>query len=318
MGTPTAPWLRAPDKTRFGALSGAWRSPWYLMISAAIEPLLPPERPRPKGGRKLVPDRPALTGILFVLLSGIPWEMLPTEMGCGSGMTCWRRLRDWLASGPACTGFCWNGCRAPTSWIGAGPRWTVRLSRRKGGHRDRPEPDGSRQAGHQAACRRRWPRHAARPDPQPGQPARQQDAGCHPRCHPAGPAPPQAGWQTASAPRQAACRPVPAPMPMPSGKGHRMPCRWQIAGTSSVIWARRPAGQGGSPLRCCPSGCARRVGGDRRPSGARVPAGYARGVPAGGSARPPSAPLSGDGLNRSLPVLGRFVCLSAIRQIGGG
>jgi transposase len=66
---------------------------------AAIAPLLPPERPRPKGGRKPVPDRPALTGILFVLMSGIPWEMLPAEMGCGSGMTCWRRLRDWQAAG---------------------------------------------------------------------------------------------------------------------------------------------------------------------------------------------------------------------------
>jgi transposase len=40
-----------------------------------------------------------LTGILFVLKSGIPWEMLPQEMGCGSGMTCWRRLRDWQSAG---------------------------------------------------------------------------------------------------------------------------------------------------------------------------------------------------------------------------
>ena len=44
-------------------------------------------------GRKRVPDRAALTGILFVLKTGIPWEHLPQEMGCGSGMTCWRRLR---------------------------------------------------------------------------------------------------------------------------------------------------------------------------------------------------------------------------------
>ena len=40
-----------------------------------------------------------LTGILFVLRSGIPWEMLPQELGCGSGMTCWRRLRDWQEAG---------------------------------------------------------------------------------------------------------------------------------------------------------------------------------------------------------------------------
>ena len=39
------------------------------------------------------------TGILFVLRSGIPWEMLPQELGCGSGMTCWRRLRDWQEAG---------------------------------------------------------------------------------------------------------------------------------------------------------------------------------------------------------------------------
>jgi transposase len=36
---------------------------------------------------------------LFVLRWGIPWEMLPREMGCGSGMTCWRRLRDWQTAG---------------------------------------------------------------------------------------------------------------------------------------------------------------------------------------------------------------------------
>ncbi len=56
---------------------------------AVIEPLLPSEPLKPKGGRPRVPDRAALTGILFVLRSGIPWEMLPQEMGCGSGMTCW-------------------------------------------------------------------------------------------------------------------------------------------------------------------------------------------------------------------------------------
>jgi transposase len=64
-----------------------------------VEPLLPPEPPKPKGGRPRVPGRAALAGILFVLRSGIPWEMLPSEMGCGSGITCWRRLRDWQEAG---------------------------------------------------------------------------------------------------------------------------------------------------------------------------------------------------------------------------
>src|SRR5262245_24835994 len=66
---------------------------------ALVAPLLPPEPPKPKGGRPRVSDRAALIGIIFVLKSGIPWEMLPQEMGCGSGMTCWRRLRDWHAAG---------------------------------------------------------------------------------------------------------------------------------------------------------------------------------------------------------------------------
>lgn len=65
-----------------------------------IEPLIPPRQsPTEKGGRPPVDDRAALTGILFVLKTGIPWEDLPQEMGCGSGMTCWRRLRDWQAAG---------------------------------------------------------------------------------------------------------------------------------------------------------------------------------------------------------------------------
>lgn len=64
-----------------------------------IEPLLPAEQPKPYGGRPPVPDRQALTGIIFVLRTGIPWELLPQEMGCGCGMTCWRRLRDWEQAG---------------------------------------------------------------------------------------------------------------------------------------------------------------------------------------------------------------------------
>jgi transposase len=66
---------------------------------AIIAPLLPTERPKPKGGRPRIADRAALTGILFVLKSGIPWELLPQELGYGSGMTCWRRLRDWQQAG---------------------------------------------------------------------------------------------------------------------------------------------------------------------------------------------------------------------------
>jgi transposase len=61
-----------------------------------IEPIIPKRPPRPRGGRPPVDDRKALTGILFVLKTGIPWEYLPVEMGCGCGMTCWRRLKSWF------------------------------------------------------------------------------------------------------------------------------------------------------------------------------------------------------------------------------
>ena len=64
-----------------------------------IEPILPKKKAHPKGGRPAIADRAALTGIIFVLKTGIPWEDLPQEMGCGSGMTCWRRLRDWQEAG---------------------------------------------------------------------------------------------------------------------------------------------------------------------------------------------------------------------------
>ena len=64
-----------------------------------IQPLLPPEPPKPNGGRPRVPARAALTGILFIMKTGCPWEYLPRELGCGSGMTCWRRLRDWHLAG---------------------------------------------------------------------------------------------------------------------------------------------------------------------------------------------------------------------------
>lgn len=66
---------------------------------AEIEPLLPEHKVSELGGPPRVPDRAALTGILFVHKTGIQWEDQPQEMGCGSGMTCWRRLREWQAAG---------------------------------------------------------------------------------------------------------------------------------------------------------------------------------------------------------------------------
>ena len=64
-----------------------------------IEPLLPAYPPSARGGRPRISNRQALTGILFVLRTGAAWEDLPTELNCGSGMSCWRYLRDWQEDG---------------------------------------------------------------------------------------------------------------------------------------------------------------------------------------------------------------------------
>ena len=64
-----------------------------------IKPLLPRERPKPKGGRPRVADRACLTGIVFVLRTGAPWRYVPSELSCGSGVTCWRRLAEWTRAG---------------------------------------------------------------------------------------------------------------------------------------------------------------------------------------------------------------------------
>jgi transposase len=64
-----------------------------------IEPLLPSEPSKDKGGRPRITARAVLCGIIYVLKAGIPWRRLPKQLGYGSGVTCWRRLRDWQKAG---------------------------------------------------------------------------------------------------------------------------------------------------------------------------------------------------------------------------
>lgn len=63
-----------------------------------VEPLIPTHTPSPQGGQPPKPDRLCLTGILFVLKTGIAWEDFPHEMGC-CGMTLWNRLDAWRQAG---------------------------------------------------------------------------------------------------------------------------------------------------------------------------------------------------------------------------
>jgi transposase len=77
-------------------------APWIVSdgLWERIEPLLPRvERRFRYPGRRRLPDREALQGILFVLHTGIAWRHLPLELGFGSGSTCYRRLDEWQQAG---------------------------------------------------------------------------------------------------------------------------------------------------------------------------------------------------------------------------
>jgi len=129
-----------------------------------IEPILPLPKPRRfrYTGRKPIENRAALTGIVFVLRTGIPWEDLPKEMGCGCGMTCWRRLRDWQVAGV------WddihhvllNHLREADRLDWSRTAVDSSSVRAVFGGADRAEPYRSRQKRHEAPHPRRRPRDA--------------------------------------------------------------------------------------------------------------------------------------------------------------
>ena len=77
-------------------------APWIVSdeLWELVEPLLPRKQRRFRyPGRRRLPDRVAMQGILFVLHTGIAWTHLPQELGFGSGVTCWRRLDEWQQAG---------------------------------------------------------------------------------------------------------------------------------------------------------------------------------------------------------------------------
>jgi transposase len=68
---------------------------------ALVGSLIPPRKPAVHGrtGHPRTSDRVVLEGIAFVLSTGIGWAKLPTELGYGSGWTCWRRMHEWAEAG---------------------------------------------------------------------------------------------------------------------------------------------------------------------------------------------------------------------------
>ncbi len=108
-----------------------------------IEPLLPARKRRFRHpGRKRLDDRRTLAGILFVLRTGIAWQQLPQELGYGSGMTCWRRLKEWQQAGVSrhCTSACSPNFAPPDGLTSPGPSATPPRCGRFWGRANRPQP----------------------------------------------------------------------------------------------------------------------------------------------------------------------------------
>lgn len=78
-----------------GAVDAKWRIPDELW--ERIEPLLPPDRPHPKGGRPWMPARQVMDAIFYVLRTGCQWKALPRSLGAGS--TVHERFQAWVKAG---------------------------------------------------------------------------------------------------------------------------------------------------------------------------------------------------------------------------
>lgn len=62
-----------------------------------VKTLLPARTPSPKGGRPFADDKACFAGIVYRLRNAIRWNDVPACFP--SGVTCWRRHRDWTAAG---------------------------------------------------------------------------------------------------------------------------------------------------------------------------------------------------------------------------
>ena len=120
-------------------------APWIVSdeLWELVGPLLPKKERRFRyPGRKRLPDREALQGILFVLHTGIAWRHLPLELGFGSGATCYRRLDEWQRAGvwERLHALLLARLRPPARSSGRERSPTPAMCRRKRGLRNGPEP----------------------------------------------------------------------------------------------------------------------------------------------------------------------------------
>lgn len=149
-------------------ISDQWRLPDELWDR--IEPLMPPVRRSRKGGRPWVPLRQVLDGIFYVLRTGCQWKAVPREFGSGSTLHRWFQtlvkrglFRKLWAGGlleyDDLKGIQWDW----QSIDGAMTKAPL------GGEKNRPQPHGSSQIGHQAKPAYRWRRRSAGPGGQRGQ-----------------------------------------------------------------------------------------------------------------------------------------------------
>jgi transposase len=157
------------------ARDDGWRLPDELWT--AMEPLLPPRPKHPLGCHNpRVPDRAAMDAIFFVLRTGCQWNALNVTGICSSS-SAHRRFLEWTEAG-VFHEFWRRGLLAYDELVGIEWDWLAldgTMGKAPlGGGKNRPEPDGSRQAGDQALAADGRPRRPARPRGRWRQPQRPQ------------------------------------------------------------------------------------------------------------------------------------------------
>ena len=161
-----------------------WRIPDELWEQ--MEPLLPARPAHPLGCHNpRVPDRSAMNAILLVLRTGMQWNALNATGVCSSS-SAYRRFREWCDAGMFLE-FWQQGLLAYDGLEGIDWAWLAMdgamTKAPLGGEKNRPQPDRSRQAGHQAQHAHRGHRHRAGRGGRRGQPPRHEAQPSHPGRH---------------------------------------------------------------------------------------------------------------------------------------